>query len=177
MQNCFRLKRLFFLILGVISLAEKQIVLTQSGLEKLEAELNELKTVKRTEIADKIKVALSFGDLSENSEYDEAKNEQGILEGRIAEIEKILQNVVLVDESEISTDKIGIGNKITLKNKKTKEEMTITLVGSNEINIKESKISDDSPIGKALIGHKVGDSIEVEAPVGILKFKILEITK
>ena len=177
MQNCFRLKRLFFLILGVISLAEKQIVLTQSGLEKLEAELNELKTVKRTEIADKIKVALSFGDLSENSEYDEAKNEQGILEGRIAEIEKILQNVVLVDESEISTDKIGIGNKITLKNKKTKEEMTITLVGSNEINIKESKISDDSPIGKALIGHKVGDSIEVEAPVGTLKFKILEITK
>ncbi|MGN0661180.1 MAG: transcription elongation factor GreA [Oscillospiraceae bacterium] len=158
-------------------MADKQILLTQSGLEKLENELNELKTVKRSEIADKIKVALSFGDLSENSEYDEAKNEQGILEARIAEIEKTLQHVVIVDESELSTDTVNVGNVVRLKNMKTKEELTVTLVGSNEINIREMKISDESPIGKAIIGHKIGQTVEAEAPVGTLKFKILEITK
>lgn len=158
-------------------MADKQILLTQAGLTKLENELNELKTVKRSEIADKIKVALSFGDLSENSEYDEAKNEQGILEARIAEIEKTLQHVVLVDENELSTDTVNVGNVVKLKNMKTKEELTVTLVGSNEINIKEKKISDESPIGKAIIGRKIGETVIAEAPVGAIKLKIIDIAK
>ena len=123
-------------------MATKPMLMTASGLKKLEEELNYLKTTKRTEIADKIKVALSFGDLSENSEYDEAKNEQGILEGRIAELEKTLANAVIVDESELSTDTVNVGNKVVLQNKGTKQKLTVTLVSGNEINIKEMKISD-----------------------------------
>ena len=151
--------------------------MTASGLKKLEEELNYLKTTKRTEIADKIKVALSFGDLSENSEYDEAKNEQGILEGRIAELEKTLANAVIVDESELSTDTVNVGNKVVLQNKGTKHKLTVTLVSGNEINIKEMKISDESPVGKAIIGHKVGETVEAETPAGVVKYKIVEIDK
>ena len=153
------------------------MLMTASGLKKLEEELNYLKTTKRTEIADKIKVALSFGDLSENSEYDEAKNEQGILEGRIAELEKTLANAVIVDENELSTDTVNVGNKVVLQNKGTKQKLTVTLVSGNEINIKEMKISDESPVGKAIIGHKVGETVEAETPAGVVKYKIVEIDK
>ena len=158
-------------------MATKPMLMTASGLKKLEEELNYLKTTKRTEIADKIKVALSFGDLSENSEYDEAKNEQGILEGRIAELEKTLANAVIVDESELSTDTVNVGNKVVLQNKGTKQKLTVTLVSGNEINIKEMKISDESPVGKAIIGHKVGETVEAETPAGVVKYKIVEIDK
>ena len=158
-------------------MATKPMLMTASGLKKLEEELNYLKTTKRTEIADKIKVALSFGDLSENSEYDEAKNEQGILEGRIAELEKTLANAVIVDESELSTDTVNVGNKVVIQNKKTKDKITVTLVSGNEINIKEMKISDESPVGKAIIGHKVGETVEAETPAGVVKYKIVEIDK
>lgn len=157
--------------------ATKPMRMTPQGLKKLEEELNYLKTTKRTEIADKIKVALSFGDLSENSEYDEAKNEQGIIEGRIAELEKTLANVVIVDESELSTETVNIGNKVVLQNKKTKKNLTVTLVSGNEINVKEMKISDESPVGKAIIGHKVGETVEAETPSGAVKYKIIEIDK
>lgn len=157
--------------------AAKPMRMTPQGLKKLEEELNYLKTTKRTEIADKIKVALSFGDLSENSEYDEAKNEQGIIEGRIAELEKTLANVVIVDESELSTETVNIGNKVVLQNKKTKKNLTVTLVSGNEINVKEMKISDESPVGKAIIGHKVGETVEAETPSGAVKYKIIEIDK
>lgn len=157
--------------------AAKPMRMTPAGLKKLEEELNYLKTTKRTEIADKIKVALSFGDLSENSEYDEAKNEQGILEGRIADLEKILANVVIVDEAELSTETVNIGNVVVLQNKKTKKNLTVTLVSGNEVNVKEMKISDESPVGAAIIGHKVGDTVEVEAPAGAVKYKIIEINK
>lgn len=155
----------------------KPMRMTPAGLKKLEDELNYLKTTKRTEIADKIKVALSFGDLSENSEYDEAKNEQGILEGRIAELEKTLANVVIVDEAELSTDTVDVGNKVVLQNKSTKKNITVTLVSGNEINIKEMKISDDSPVGRAIFGRKVGETVEAETPAGIVKYKIIEIDK
>lgn len=158
-------------------MATKPMLMTASGLKKLEEELNYLKTTKRTEIADKIKVALSFGDLSENSEYDEAKNEQGILEGRIAELEKTLANAVIVDENELSTDTVNVGNKVVLQNKGTKQKLTVTLVSGNEINIKEMKISDESPVGKAIIGHKVGETVEAETPAGVVKYKIVEIDK
>ena len=158
-------------------MALKQVVLTQAGLNALEAELDDLKTIKRKEIAEKIKVALSFGDLSENSEYDEAKNEQGIIEARIAEIEATLKNVTIIDEDSLSTEHVQHGNKVTVKDMEENVERELHIVGSKEVNVKEGKISDESPIGKALLGHKKGDIVDVETPSGVLQFEILEIGK
>lgn len=158
-------------------MADKQHVLTTEGLKKLQDELEELKSVKRREIADKIKVALSFGDLSENSEYDEAKNEQGIIEARIAEIEATLQNVKVLDSSDISTEHVGVGNRVVLKDLETGDETEYHIVGSKEVDMRKKKISDESPVGKACMGRAKGDIVEVEAPVGILKFEILDISK
>ncbi len=158
-------------------MADKQHVLTTEGLKKLQDELEELKSVKRREIADKIKVALSFGDLSENSEYDEAKNEQGIIEARIAEIEATLQNVKVLDSSDLSTEHVGVGNRVVLKDLETGDETEYHIVGSKEVDMRKKKISDESPVGKACMGRAKGDIVEVEAPVGILKFEILDISK
>ena len=158
-------------------MATKQTVLTQEGLKALEDELEELKTVKRKDVAEKIKVALSFGDLSENSEYDEAKNEQGIIEARIAEIEATLMNVKIIDADALSTEHIQIGNRVTVKDIAENEMLVLHIVGSKEVNLKENKISDESPIGKALIGHGKGETVDVEAPAGILKFEIIDIGK
>ncbi|MGN0588286.1 MAG: transcription elongation factor GreA [Ruminiclostridium sp.] len=158
-------------------MATKQTVLTQEGLKALEDELEELKTVKRKDVAEKIKVALSFGDLSENSEYDEAKNEQGIIEARIAEIEATLMNVKIIDADALSTEHIQIGNRVTVKDIAENEILVLHIVGSKEVNLKENKISDESPIGKALIGHGKGETVDVEAPAGILKFEIIDIGK
>lgn len=158
-------------------MAEKQTVLTGEGLRKLKEELEELKSVKRREIAEKIKVALSFGDLSENSEYDEAKNEQGMIEARIAEIEKTLQNVKVLDESDLSTEHISLGNKIVLKDLEADEVLEFHIVGSKEVDMKKGKISDESPVGKACLGKTKGEIVEVEAPAGLLKFEIIDISK
>lgn len=158
-------------------MADKQMVLTSAGLKKLEEELDELKSVKRKEIADKIKVALSFGDLSENSEYDEAKNEQGIIEARIAEIEKTLQNVKVLDESDLNTEHVSIGNKVVLKDLQKNKVMELHIVGSKEVDMKNGKISDESPVGKACLGKTKGEIIDVDAPAGILKFEIMDISK
>ena len=158
-------------------MADKQTVLTSEGLKKLKDELENLKSVKRREIADKIKVALSFGDLSENSEYREAKNEQGIIEARIAEIEKILQNVKVLDSNDLSTEHISIGNKIVLKNLATKEVIELHIVGSKEVDKKNGKISDESPVGKACLGRTKGEIVEVDAPIGIIKYEVMDISK
>ncbi|MBQ9384692.1 MAG: transcription elongation factor GreA [Ruminiclostridium sp.] len=158
-------------------MAAKQTVLTQEGLEALEAELENLKTVKRKDIAEKIKVALSFGDLSENSEYDEAKNEQGIIEARIAEIEATLKNVVIIDADALNTEHVQHGNKVTVKDIEEDEIRELHIVGSKEVDVKHGKISDESPIGKALLGHAKGDIVDVETPSGLLQFEILEIGK
>lgn len=155
----------------------KQTVLTQEGLKDLEDELEELKTVKRRDIAEKIKVALSFGDLSENSEYDEAKNEQGIIEARIAEIEATLMNVKIIDFESLSTEHVQVGNRVTVKDLSENEVLVLHIVGSKEVDMKRGKISDESPIGKALLGHAKGDLVDVEAPVGLLKFEIIDIGK
>ena len=152
-------------------------VLTKDGVAKLEAELENLKTVKRREVAEKIKVALSFGDLSENSEYDEAKNEQGIVESRIAEIEATLAHAQVIDDDDITTEKVGIGNVVKILDKDMDEEMEFQIVGTSEASIDKGLMSDESPIGAALIGHKIGETIEVETPSGVLEFKILEISK
>ena len=145
----------------------KQTVITDEGLKRLESELEELKTVKRKEIAEKIKVALSFGDLSENSEYDEAKNEQAIIEGRIAEIEAQLKNVRVLDESELNNEMVHVGSKVTICEKGTDTP-------ADPFN---GRISDESPIGKSLLGHAVGETVEVETPGGVIYFVIQGISK
>ena len=152
-------------------------VLTKDGVAKLEAELEELKTVKRREVAEKIKVALSFGDLSENSEYDEAKNEQGIVESRIAEIEATLAHAQVIDADDITTEKVGIGTVVKILDMEMEEEMEFQIVGTSEANIDKGQMSDESPIGAALLGHKIGEVINVETPSGIIQFEILDISK
>ena len=153
----------------------KQTVLTSEGLKKLEEELDELKSVKRREVAEKIKVALGYGDLSENSEYDEAKNEQGLIEARIAEIEATLKNVKIIDEDNLSTEHVQLGNTVTVKDIDEDEILVLHIVGSKEVDVDAGKISDESPIGKALIGHSKGDVVDVEAPAGTFKFEIIDI--
>ena len=155
----------------------KAVMLTLEGLKKLEEELDYLKGEKRKEIAEKIKIARSYGDLSENSEYDDAKNEQAILEARIVTVEATLKNAVLIDEEDISNEHVHVGSSVKLLNLRTDSEVTYKIVGSNEANPSQGKISDESPVGLALIGHSVGDAVEVEVPVGTVGFKILEIFK
>ena len=162
-------------------MAGKQVILTQEGLEKLEQELAELKSVKRKEIAEKIKVALSFGDLSENSEYDEAKNEQAIMEARIADIEVTLKNVKVIDESELSNENIHVGSKVEVRVNNPRTGKTdvynYKIVGSNEADPLSGNISDESAVGKALLGHGIGDKIEVEVPAGMMEYEVLAISK
>ncbi|MGN1034192.1 MAG: transcription elongation factor GreA [Oscillospiraceae bacterium] len=155
----------------------KKIVLTNEGFQKFEKELEELKSVKRKEVAEKIKVAISFGDLSENSEYDEAKNEQAMIEARIVQLETMLRNVQVMNEAEISTDVVNIGSVVSIKELDSDEVETYHIVGSSEANPLDGKISDESPIGEALISHKTGDIVDVETPSGLLKFKIISIFK
>ena len=155
----------------------KEIVMTVEGLKKLQDELEHLKTVERKEVAEKIKVALSFGDLSENSEYDEAKNEQARVEARIAELEMMVKNAVIVEEDASGANKIGFGSKVKLRDIEMDEVLDIVLVGSAEADPMNGAISDESPIGAALIGKKVGATVVAETPSGELKFKVLEISK
>ena len=155
----------------------KQTILTDEGLKKLEEELEQLKTVTRKEVADKIKVALSFGDLSENSEYDEAKNEQALVESRIVQIEAMLKNVKILDEDELTNDIVSVGSKIKLFDKEFDEEVDYQIVGSTEADPMSGRISDESPVGQSLLGHKVGDVVEVETPGGVCLYDVLEITK
>jgi transcription elongation factor GreA len=158
-------------------MANKEIVLTYEGLKKLEEELEHLKGVKRREIAERIKQALSFGDISENSEYDEAKNEQAILEGRIVQIESMLKHVKLIDEDDVNTEVVSLGAKVRLFDMEYNEEVEYFIVGSTEAEPKKFKISNESPVGMALLGQKVDSIVEVSVPDGVVKFKILEIHK
>jgi transcription elongation factor GreA len=155
----------------------KQVILTDEGLKKLEDELEELKTEKRKEIAEKIKVALSFGDLSENSEYDEAKNEQAMIESRIAVIEAMLKNVKLIDDDEINTESVNLGSKVKVLDVEFNEEIVYSIVGSTEADPDEDRISDESPVGSALLNHKVGETVIAETPGGSIELKILDIAK
>ncbi len=156
---------------------EKEVILTQEGYDNLEKELEYLKTEKRVEIAERIKVALGFGDLSENSEYDEAKNAQSENEVKIAELENKLRYAKVIDEKDIDTKTVQIGNTVKLHDIEFDEDVEYTIVGSTEVNLAENKISNESPIGKALIGAKKGATVEVEAPDGVIKYKILSIKK
>ena len=156
---------------------EKEVLLTKEGYENLEKELEYLKTEKRTEISERIKVALGFGDLSENSEYDEAKNAQADNEVKIAELENKLRYAKIIDESEINTKTVQVGNKVKIYDMEFEEELEYTIVGSTEVNLAENKISNESPIGSALIGAKKNQVIEAQTPGGVAKYKVLEIKK
>lgn len=163
---------------GVQSDMAKEIKLSAERHQELKDELNYLKTVREKEVADQIKEARSFGDLSENSEYDEAKNEQGKLYSRIAEIEAILQNCIVLDEDqEHSGNSVRIGSKIKVLDEEFKEEVSYVVVGSQEADPMNGRISEDSPFGRALLGKSEGEEVTVEAPAGAMKFKILTITK
>ena len=155
----------------------KKYIMTYEGVKKLEVELEYLKTVKRKEVTEKIKVALGYGDLSENSEYDEAKNEQAFTEGRILQIENMLKNASVVDESEIPAGTVAVGATVKVKDYDFDEVVEYTIVGSAEADPMNFKISNESPVGKALIGRKIGDVVEAAVPDGISKFEILDIRR
>ena len=156
---------------------EKKNLLTYAGLQKLEEELHDLKVVKRKEVAEKIKEAREQGDLSENAEYDAAKDEQRDIEARIEEIEKILKNAEVVVEDEVDLDRISVGCKVKVHDYDFDEDMELKIVGSTEANSLEGKISNESPVGKALMGAHTGDVVEGEMPAGIMKYKVLEIQR
>lgn len=153
----------------------KEILMTAEGLKKLEDEIDELKVVRRKEVSEKIKQALAFGDLSENSEYDEAKNEQAQVEARIAQIESMLKVARVVSGDSGAADNVGIGKKVKLFDVEFEDEDEYFIVGPTEADPTSNKLSYESPVGKALMGKKVGDEVEVDAPGGVVKFKILEI--
>lgn len=156
---------------------QKQTILTSDGLKKLENELEELKTKTRKDVASKIKTAISFGDLSENSEYDEAKNEQAMVEARISQIEAMLKNAKIVDSDQLSNDIVEIGSKVRLKDASDGEVFEYRIVGSMEANPMEGRISDESPVGKSLLGRKIGELVETETPSGVVKYEILDINR
>ena len=158
-------------------MAIKEIKLTAEGLKNYENELDQLKNVKRKEVSEKIKVALSFGDLSENSEYDEAKNEQAKVESRIAELEAMLKVAKVISEEEMSADTVHLGSKVRVYDKEFDEEVTYLIVGTAEASPSDGKISDESPIGKALLGAKAGKTVHAETPGGVAELKVLEIIK
>ena len=154
----------------------KQVKLTEDGLKQLEEELEYLKTKKRKEVSEKIKVALGFGDLSENSEYDEAKNEQAQVEARIVSVENMLKNAIVIDESERDTSKVELGATVTIHDIEFDEDITYKIVGSTEADPDEGRLSDESPLGKSLMGKAEGEMIDVDAPAGVIQYKLLKIS-
>ncbi|MFA6669643.1 MAG: transcription elongation factor GreA [Bacillota bacterium] len=158
-------------------MVQKEIVLTLAGLEKLEDELEVLKTKKRREIAERIKQAIAFGDITENSEYDEAKKEQAFIEGRIGTIENLLKNAKVIDDEDISVEAVSIGCLVTVKDLTYDETVEYKIVSSAEADPSQLKISNESPVGKALMGHKAGDAVEIMVPDGSIEFQIVEIKK
>jgi len=158
-------------------MTDKEVLLTPHGLKKLETELEQLKTVKRKEVAERIKQAIAFGDISENSEYDEAKNEQAQLEERIAKLETMLRKAKIIDEDEISVETVNIGATVKVKDIEFDEVVEYTIVGSAEADPYELKISNESPVGRNLLGKKVGDVVDIQIPDGVTKYEILEIKR
>ncbi len=156
---------------------KKEILLTQEGYQKLEDEVEFLKTVRRKEVADRIKVAISFGDISENAEYDEAKNEQAQVEERIMKLENMIRRAVIIDESSIDVNVVTIGSIVKVKDLEFEQDDEYTIVGSAEADPYDGKISNESPVGKALLGRRTGDIVEVQVPDGTAKFEILEIRR
>jgi transcription elongation factor GreA len=161
----------------MMSSNDKEVILTLDGLTKLEKELEHLKTVSRREVAERIKQALEFGDISENSEYEDAKNEQGFIEGKILSIEKMLRNAKVIDEQEVHADIVSAGSKVTLMEVSSKNEVEYMIVGSAEADPEQSRISNESPVGRSLMGQKVGSTVNVNVPMGTIQYVIKAIKK
>ena len=155
-------------------MSSKETILTAEGLKKLEDELENLRSVRRHEVAERIKVAIGYGDISENSEYDDAKNEQSFVEGRILELESQIRTAVVIQTTK--SNHVAMASTVRIRDEKTNEEETVTIVGSTEADPFEGKISNDSPVGRALLGTKAGDEVEVDTPAGVIKYKVLEIS-
>jgi transcription elongation factor GreA len=158
-------------------MSEKQTILTAEGLKKIEQKLDHLKAVRRREVAERIKQAIEFGDISENSEYEDAKNEQAFIEGEIITLEKMLRNSKLIDEGEIGTEIVTLGSSVLLKDIEFNDELEYTIVGSAEADPSEFRISNESPVGEAILGQKVGSIVEVTVPAGVLKYEIMAIKR
>lgn len=161
----------------LIHMSEKEVILTQDGLKKLEEELEHLKSVKRREVAERIKIAIGYGDISENSEYEDAKNEQAFIEGRVITLEKMLRNARIINDDDIDTDSVSIGAKVTLEDVEFGDAVEYTIVGTAESDPSENKISNESPVGKAILGKKKGAIVDVNVPAGIIQYKIIDIKK
>lgn len=158
-------------------MSEKEVILTAEGLKKLEEELEYLKSVKRREVAERIKVAIGYGDISENSEYEDAKNEQAFIEGRIITLEKMLRNARIINDDEIDTDVVSIGAKVSLEDIEFGDTVEYTIVGTAESDPSENKISNESPVGKAILGKSQGAIVDVNVPAGVIQYKIIDIKK
>jgi transcription elongation factor GreA len=157
--------------------AEKEVILTQEGLKKLEEELEHLKSVKRREIAERIKVAIGYGDISENSEYEDAKNEQAFIEGRVITLEKLLRNARIINNEDVNTDKVSVGAIVTLKDLEFGEIVEYNIVGTAESDPFENKISNESPVGKAILGKARGTKVDITVPAGTIQYEIIDIKK
>jgi transcription elongation factor GreA len=158
-------------------MSEKEVILTQDGLKKLEEELEHLKSVKRREVAERIKVAIGYGDISENSEYEDAKNEQAFIEGRIITLEKMLRNARIINNDDVDIDTVSIGAIVTLKDMEFGEQYEFNIVGTAESDPMNNKISNESPVGKAILGKKIGSVVDVIVPAGVIKYSIIDIKK
>ncbi|MCL6606041.1 MAG: transcription elongation factor GreA [Paenibacillus sp.] len=156
-------------------MSDKEVILTPDGLRRLEDELETLKSVKRREVAERIKVAIGYGDISENSEYEDAKNEQAFIEGRVITLEKMLRNARIINSSEIVTDVVSIGVTVNVQDMEYGDIMEYTIVGSAESDPLNNKISNESPVGKAIIGKKKGTVVDVSVPAGVIQYKIIDI--
>ncbi|MDB4867097.1 MAG: greA [Cohnella sp.] len=158
-------------------MSDKEVLLTPDGLKKLEEELENLKSVKRREVAERIKIAIGYGDISENSEYEDAKNDQAFIEGRIITLEKMLRNARIINNDEINLETVGIGSTVVVKDLEFGDTMHYTIVGTAESDPLHNKISNESPVGRAIIGKKKGTTVEVNVPAGIIQYKIVDIQK
>ncbi|MEY4480524.1 MAG: transcription elongation factor GreA [Bacillota bacterium] len=158
-------------------MAEKEVLLTLDGLKNLEEELENLKSVKRREVAERIKVAIGYGDISENSEYEDAKNEQAFIEGRIITLEKMLRNARIINNDDVDTDTVSVGSKVTLIDVEFGDEVQYSIVGTAESNPAAHKISNESPVGKAILGKQKGSTVDVTVPAGVIQYKIVDIQK
>lgn len=158
-------------------MSDKEVILTQDGLKKLEEELDNLKSVKRREVAERIKIAIGYGDISENSEYEDAKNEQAFIEGRIITLEKMLRNARIINNDEIDTDTVSVGSTVIVEDLEFGDKMEYTIVGTAESDPLKNKISNESPVGKAILGKQVGTVVDVNVPAGVIQYKIIEIKR
>ncbi|WP_314590717.1 transcription elongation factor GreA [Paenibacillus terrigena] len=158
-------------------MSDKEVILTQDGLKRLEEELENLKSVKRREVAERIKIAIGYGDISENSEYEDAKNEQAFIEGRIITLEKLLRNARIINKDEIDVDTVSIGSKVVVEDLEFGDTMEYSIVGTAESDPLQNKISNESPVGRAILGKKKGTVVDVNVPAGIIQYKIVDIKK